>query len=290
MGHGEQPDLAHRLRTPLAVIVGYIEILALRDKSGGSTARSSAISAMPQPTSARRSTSSSRPTRRRPPPPGVAPASAEGAGRPPADVGAFTADDLRRCRGGGRVARYGAALASAAGGPRHPHRGHGRLHGRSGRAGGRGRSCGDDGRPRPRRGVRRAARARGVPARRRGGRRARRDVHRRGAARAPPRGGRRGWNRGARPGRAGGLRPGRLGVDRAGPAAYARPAGAGPGDPGRPAPRAARLAGALLGEALLAAAQGDAAGAREWLAAAIEREPRLRDEAAREPLLAPLLV
>lgn len=34
MGHGEQPDLAHRLRTPLAVIVGYIEILALRDKAG----------------------------------------------------------------------------------------------------------------------------------------------------------------------------------------------------------------------------------------------------------------
>jgi signal transduction histidine kinase len=34
MGHGEQPDLAHRLRTPLAVIVGYIEILALRDKGG----------------------------------------------------------------------------------------------------------------------------------------------------------------------------------------------------------------------------------------------------------------
>ncbi len=34
MGHGEQPDLAHRLRTPLAVIVGYIEILAMRDVSG----------------------------------------------------------------------------------------------------------------------------------------------------------------------------------------------------------------------------------------------------------------
>ena len=30
----EQPDLAHRLRTPLAVIVGYIEILALRDRDG----------------------------------------------------------------------------------------------------------------------------------------------------------------------------------------------------------------------------------------------------------------
>jgi signal transduction histidine kinase len=34
MGSAEQPDLAHRLRTPLAVIVGYIEILALRDLSG----------------------------------------------------------------------------------------------------------------------------------------------------------------------------------------------------------------------------------------------------------------
>jgi signal transduction histidine kinase len=34
MGHGEQPDLAHRLRTPLAVIVGYLEILALRDRTG----------------------------------------------------------------------------------------------------------------------------------------------------------------------------------------------------------------------------------------------------------------
>jgi signal transduction histidine kinase len=34
MGHGEQPDLAHRLRTPLAVIVGYLEILALRDRDG----------------------------------------------------------------------------------------------------------------------------------------------------------------------------------------------------------------------------------------------------------------
>jgi signal transduction histidine kinase len=32
----EQPDLAHRLRTPLAVIVGYIEILAMRDKTGES--------------------------------------------------------------------------------------------------------------------------------------------------------------------------------------------------------------------------------------------------------------
>ena len=34
MGHTEGPDLAHRLRTPLAVIVGYIEILALRDRDG----------------------------------------------------------------------------------------------------------------------------------------------------------------------------------------------------------------------------------------------------------------
>jgi signal transduction histidine kinase len=34
MGHGEQPDLAHRLRTPLAVIVGYLEILAMRDRDG----------------------------------------------------------------------------------------------------------------------------------------------------------------------------------------------------------------------------------------------------------------
>ena len=34
MGHTEQPDLAHRLRTPLAVIVGYVEILALRDEDG----------------------------------------------------------------------------------------------------------------------------------------------------------------------------------------------------------------------------------------------------------------
>jgi signal transduction histidine kinase len=34
MGHAERPDLAHRLRTPLAVIVGYIEILALRDRDG----------------------------------------------------------------------------------------------------------------------------------------------------------------------------------------------------------------------------------------------------------------
>jgi signal transduction histidine kinase len=37
MGHTEQPDLAHRLRTPLAVIVGYVEILAMRDTTGEST-------------------------------------------------------------------------------------------------------------------------------------------------------------------------------------------------------------------------------------------------------------
>jgi len=37
MGHGEQPDLAHRLRTPLAVIVGYLEILAMRDRTGENT-------------------------------------------------------------------------------------------------------------------------------------------------------------------------------------------------------------------------------------------------------------
>jgi signal transduction histidine kinase len=36
MGHPEQPDLAHRLRTPLAVIVGYVEILAMRDTTGES--------------------------------------------------------------------------------------------------------------------------------------------------------------------------------------------------------------------------------------------------------------
>jgi signal transduction histidine kinase len=36
MQHPGQPDLAHRLRTPLAVIVGYIEILAMRDKTGES--------------------------------------------------------------------------------------------------------------------------------------------------------------------------------------------------------------------------------------------------------------
>jgi signal transduction histidine kinase len=36
MADPEHPDLAHRLRTPLAVIVGYIEILAMRDKTGES--------------------------------------------------------------------------------------------------------------------------------------------------------------------------------------------------------------------------------------------------------------
>jgi signal transduction histidine kinase len=36
MVHPEQPDLAHRLRTPLAVIVGYVEILAMRDTTGES--------------------------------------------------------------------------------------------------------------------------------------------------------------------------------------------------------------------------------------------------------------
>jgi predicted Zn-dependent protease len=47
--------------------------------------------------------------------------------------------------------------------------------------------------------------------------------------------------------------------------------------------------GLRFGEALLAAAQGDAVAAREWLTAAIDREPLLRAEAVREPLLAPLL-
>jgi signal transduction histidine kinase len=37
MEHPEQPDLAHRLRTPLAVIVGYVEILAMRDTTGENT-------------------------------------------------------------------------------------------------------------------------------------------------------------------------------------------------------------------------------------------------------------
>jgi signal transduction histidine kinase len=37
MQHPDQPDLAHRLRTPLAVIVGYIEILAMRDTTGESS-------------------------------------------------------------------------------------------------------------------------------------------------------------------------------------------------------------------------------------------------------------
>jgi signal transduction histidine kinase len=34
MDHPRRPDLAHRLRTPLAVIVGYVEILAMRDETG----------------------------------------------------------------------------------------------------------------------------------------------------------------------------------------------------------------------------------------------------------------
>jgi signal transduction histidine kinase len=34
MGQAKPPDLAHRLRTPLAVIVGYVEILAMRDRTG----------------------------------------------------------------------------------------------------------------------------------------------------------------------------------------------------------------------------------------------------------------
>jgi signal transduction histidine kinase len=37
MEQSEGPDLAHRLRTPLAVIVGYVEILGMRDTTGAST-------------------------------------------------------------------------------------------------------------------------------------------------------------------------------------------------------------------------------------------------------------
>jgi mannose-6-phosphate isomerase-like protein (cupin superfamily) len=44
-------------------------------------------------------------------------------------------------------------------------------------------------------------------------------------------------------------------------------------------------AGLRFGEALLAAAGGHEDAARDWLRAAVEREPGLRDEAAREPLL-----
>ncbi len=44
--------------------------------------------------------------------------------------------------------------------------------------------------------------------------------------------------------------------------------------------------GLLYGEALLAAAQGDVAGARRWLDDAIAREPRLHGEADNEPMLA----
>jgi hypothetical protein len=47
--------------------------------------------------------------------------------------------------------------------------------------------------------------------------------------------------------------------------------------------------GLRFGEALLAAAQGDADAARRWLAEAVALEPLLRAEAAREPLLAPLV-
>ena len=45
----------------------------------------------------------------------------------------------------------------------------------------------------------------------------------------------------------------------------------------------------LIGEALLLASQGDEAGARAALLAAIDRRPLLRAEAKREPLLAPLI-
>jgi hypothetical protein len=48
-------------------------------------------------------------------------------------------------------------------------------------------------------------------------------------------------------------------------------------------------AGLRFAEALLAAAQGDLDGAREWLQAAVDREPLLRREAEREPLLAGVL-
>jgi hypothetical protein len=45
----------------------------------------------------------------------------------------------------------------------------------------------------------------------------------------------------------------------------------------------------LIGKALLLASQGDEAGARAALLAAIDRQPLLRAEAKREPLLAPLI-
>jgi hypothetical protein len=45
----------------------------------------------------------------------------------------------------------------------------------------------------------------------------------------------------------------------------------------------------LIGEALLYASQGDDSAARASLGAAIDRQPLLRAEAEREPLLAPLL-
>ena len=47
--------------------------------------------------------------------------------------------------------------------------------------------------------------------------------------------------------------------------------------------------GLRFGEALLAASTGDAGAARAWLEEAIEMEPLLRAEAAREPLLAPIV-
>lgn len=47
--------------------------------------------------------------------------------------------------------------------------------------------------------------------------------------------------------------------------------------------------GLRFGEALLAAAQGDADAARRWLAEAVAREPLLRAEAAGDPLLAGLV-
>ena len=91
MGHGEQPDLAHRLRTPLAVIVGYIEILALATRTAR-TPRSSVTCATRPPTSRPRSTPSSRPTRR-PRPPGAA-ASAESGGAQASAFAAASADAM----------------------------------------------------------------------------------------------------------------------------------------------------------------------------------------------------
>jgi hypothetical protein len=45
----------------------------------------------------------------------------------------------------------------------------------------------------------------------------------------------------------------------------------------------------LISEALLLASRGDEAGARAAPLAAIDRQPLLRAEAKREPLLAPLI-